>query len=133
MITALYASLCALLIVKLSLGVIAQRRKHKVRLGDGGIEELQAAIRTQGNATEYIPITLLLILLLEMMNVTYWLIHLAGITLLIGRIIHASALKNNDVNKRVLGMKITFYLIIALAVLNIVYLAMGYFSVWTSA
>lgn len=133
MITALYASLCALLIVKLSLGVIAQRRKHKVRLGDGGIDELQAAIRTQGNATEYIPITLLLMLLLEMMNVSYWLIHLAGITLIIGRIIHASALKNNDGKKRVLGMQITIFLIIALAILNILYLTLGYFSVWFGA
>lgn len=129
MITALYASLAALLIVKLSLGVIDLRRKHKVRLGDGGVDELQAAIRIQANATEYIPITLLLMLLLEMMNVSYWLIHLAGITLLIGRIIHASAIKNNDVNKRVLGMKFTFLLIIALALLNIFYLALGYFSI----
>ena len=60
MITALYASLAALLIVKLSLSIIALRRKHQVRLGDGGVEELQTAIRIQANATEYIPITLLL-------------------------------------------------------------------------
>lgn len=130
MITALYASLCALLIVKLSLGVIALRRKHKVRLGDGGVDELQTAIRIQANAIEYIPITLLLILLLEMANVSWWIIHLAGIALLVGRLIHAAGLKNNDVKKRVLGMQITLYLIIALAVLNIVYLALGYFSIW---
>ncbi|MCC5797111.1 MAG: MAPEG family protein [Methylophaga sp.] len=128
MLTALYASLCALVIVKLSLGVIALRRKHQIRLGDGGIDELHAAIRSQANATEYIPITLLLMLLLELMHVSPWLIHLAGISLLTGRLLHASALKTNDVKKRVLGMQITFFLIIALAVLNIVYLALGYFS-----
>lgn len=133
MITALYASLCALLLVKLSLGVVALRRKHKVRLGDGGVDELQTAIRIQANATEYIPITLLLILLLEMTNVSLWLIHLAGITLLIGRLIHIAGLKNNDVKKRVLGMQMTLFLIIALALLNIAYLALGYLSVWTSA
>lgn len=133
MITALYAGLTALLIVKLSLGVIALRRKHKVRLGDGGVEELQTAIRIQANATEYIPITLLMILLLEMMNVSLWIIHLAGITLLIGRLIHVNGLKHHDVKKRVLGMQITLFLIIALAVLNIAYLALGYFSVWFSA
>lgn len=133
MITALYASLAALLIVKLSLAVIALRRKHKVRLGDGGVEELQTAIRIQANAIEYIPITLLLILLLEMANVSLWIIHLAGITLLIGRLIHAAGLKHQDVKKRVLGMKMTLFLIIVLAVLNIVYLGIGYFSVWLSA
>lgn len=133
MITALYAGLTALLIVKLSLGVIALRRKHKVRLGDGGVEELQTAIRIQANAIEYIPITLLLILLLEMMNVSPWIIHVAGITLLVGRLIHVTGLKNHDVKKRVLGMQFTLYLIIALAVLNIFYLALGYFTVWTNA
>lgn len=133
MITALYASLCALLLVKLSLGVIALRRKHKVRLGDGGVDELQTAIRIQANATEYIPITLLLILLLEMANVSLWIIHLSGITLLLGRLIHIAGLKNNDVKMRVLGMQITLFLIIGLAVLNIVYLALGYLSVWTGA
>lgn len=132
MITALYASLAALLIVRLSLNVIALRRKHQVRLGDGGIDELQAAIRTQGNATEYIPITLLLMLFLEMMDMPYWLLHLAGSAMLIGRVIHSRALKKDDINKRVLGMKITFYLIISLAVLNIIWVTLGYFSVWNS-
>ncbi|GLQ00136.1 MAG: MAPEG family protein [Pseudomonadota bacterium] len=126
MITALYASLCALLIVKLSLGVIAVRRKHKIGLGDGGNDELQAAIRAQGNATEYIPITLILMFLLENIVVYNWIIHLAGITLLTGRIIHAIGIKNQDIKKRVLGMKITLYLIIALSILNIVYFALAY-------
>ncbi|MCX4190572.1 MAPEG family protein [Methylophaga sp. OBS3] len=132
MITALYAGLCALLIVKLSLSVIALRRKHKVPLGDGNVPELQTAIRLQANATEYIPIALILILLLEMMNISVWLIHLVGIILIIGRVLHVMGLKNNDLSKRVLGMKVTLFLIIALAVLNIAYLAMGYFSVWSN-
>ncbi len=126
MITALYASLCALFIVKLSLGVIAVRRQHKIGLGDGGNEELQLAIRAQGNATEYIPITLILMFLLENIIVYNWMIHLAGITLLMGRLIHAIGIKNHDLKKRVLGMKITLYLIIALSILNIVYFALAY-------
>lgn len=127
MITALYASLCALLIVKLSLSVIALRRKHRVALGDGGHPDLQAAVRAQGNATEYIPIILILMLMLELMGAFWWLIHLAGITLVAGRLIHASALKKADGKRRVLGMKFTFFLIIVLALLNIFYLIAGYF------
>lgn len=133
MITALYASLSALLIVKLSVDVIKLRRKHKVRLGDGGVDELQTAIRAQANAIEYIPITLLLILFLEMANVSLWIIHLAGIVFLVGRLLHAAGLKNNDGKRRVLGMQITIYLLVALAVLNIFYLALGYFSIWTNS
>lgn len=127
MITALYASLCALLIVFLSRNVIRLRRQHRVLLGDGDHADLKAAIRIQGNATEYIPITLILMLLLEWAGAFWWIIHLAGITLLIGRLIHASALKASNVKRRVLGMKITFYLIIVLSLLNIFYLIVGYF------
>lgn len=127
MITALYASLCGLLLVKLSLNVIKLRRQHRVMLGDGGQPDLQAAIRTQGNASEYIPITLILMLLLESAGAFWWLIHLAGIALLSGRLIHVSALKHASAKRRVLGMKITFYLIMALSALNIFYLIAGYF------
>ena len=127
MITALYASLCGLWLVKLSLKVIKLRRQHKVMLGDGGHADLEAAIRTQGNATEYMPIILILMILLEWAGASWWLIHLAGLTLIIGRLVHASALRNADVKRRVLGMKMTFYLIMALAVLNIFYLIAGYF------
>lgn len=122
MITAFYAGLCALLIVRLSRNVISLRRQFRVLLGDGGQAALQAAIRAQGNAVEYIPISLLLMLLLELSGAASWLIHLAGIALISGRLIHAAALKHNDLKKRVLGMKSTLYLIIALSVLN-----MGYF------
>lgn len=126
MITALYASLCALFIVKLSLDVIAVRRQHKIRLGDGGNDQLQSTIRAQGNATEYIPITLILMFLLENMIVFNWMIHLAGVTLITGRIIHAIGIKKQDLKKRVLGMKITLYLIIALSILNIGYFGLAY-------
>lgn len=127
MITALYASLCGLLLVKLSLQVIGLRRRHRISLGDGGNAELQAAIRTQGNASEYIPIILILMLLLEWAAAAWWIIHLAGIVLVTGRILHASALKHNNVKHRVLGMKMTLFLILALAALNIFYLIAGYF------
>jgi hypothetical protein len=119
MITSLYASLCALLLIKLSLNVISLRRQHKVRLGDGGVDELQAAIRAHGNAIEYIPIALILMLVLELSGGYWWLIHLAGIILLAARLLHVSALQNNHLQRRVLGMKMTIFLIISLSIMNI--------------
>lgn len=127
MITALYASLCALLIIKLSRDVIGLRRQHRIALGDGGNAQLQAAIRTQGNATEYIPITLILMILLEWSGAFWWIIHLTGVALITGRLIHMYALKNTDFKRRVLGMKLTLYNIMALSALNIFYLIAGYF------
>ncbi len=123
MITSIYASLAALLIVRLSLSVIKLRRKNKVSVGEGGNEQLQLAIRTHANAVEYIPITLLLLLTLELNGAPTILIHVLGATLLIGRILHAMGLPAKDFKKRVLGMQITIYLLIGLAILNILFLA----------
>ncbi len=123
MITSIYASLSVLLIVRLSLSVIKLRRKNRIIVGDGGNEELQLAIRTHANALEYIPITLLLLLTLELNGAPKILIHILGSTLIIGRIIHAMGLPAKDLKKRILGMQITIYLLIALAILNILFLA----------
>jgi uncharacterized membrane protein YecN with MAPEG domain len=123
MITSIYASLSALLIVRLSLAVIKLRRKYRISVGDGGNEQLQLAIRAHSNALEYIPITLLLLLTLELNDAPGLLIHTLGVTLLLGRILHAIGLPAKDFKKRVLGMQITIYLLIGLAILNIVFLA----------
>ncbi len=123
MITSIYASLAALLIVRLSLSVIKLRRKNRISVGDGGNEALQLAIRAHANAVEYIPITLLLLLMLELNKAPTILIHILGATLLVGRILHAMGLPTKDFKKRVLGMQITIYLLIALAILNILFLA----------
>lgn len=122
MITSLYASLSALLIVRLSISVIKLRRINRIRVGDGGNEELQLAIRTHANAVEYIPITLLLLLMLELNGAPKILIHILGATLITGRIIHAIGFPAKDLKKRILGMQITIYLLIGLAILNIVFL-----------
>jgi len=122
MITALYASLSALLIVRLSLSVIKLRRKNRVSVGDGGNEALQLAIRAHSNAVEYIPIALMLLLMLELNGAPKLLVHILGITLLIGRVVHAMGLPAKDLRRRVLGMQITIYLLIGLAIANILFL-----------
>lgn len=65
MVSSLYIVLGALLIIKLSLDVIKLRTLYRVAYGDGGFYELQTAIRVQGNAVEYIPVALLLLLVME--------------------------------------------------------------------
>ncbi|MGZ8157535.1 MAG: MAPEG family protein [Methylobacter sp.] len=123
MITSIYASLAALLIVRLTLSVIKLRRKNRVSIGDGGVEALQLAIRAHANAVEYIPVTLILLLTLELNGAPKILIHILGVTLIVGRILHAMGLPAKDFKKRVLGMQITIYLLMGLAVLNIFFLA----------
>lgn len=121
MISSIYAGILALLIVWLSLNVIKLRRSKKVILGDGGETDLQYAIRAQGNATEYIPICLILLVLLELSGINIWLLHLGGIAIIMGRLLHAKGLLSQSLSIRVLGMQFTFFTIIGLSSINIAY------------
>ncbi len=122
MVTALYGAICGLLIIKLSFTVIGLRRQYKVRYGDGGHKALKIAIRAHANATECIPIVLILLGLLEFNNAPKLLIHCIGITFIIGRIIHSHGLLKNNMPGRVLGTQISIVVVIGLAILNFVYL-----------
>lgn len=122
MITALYASVLAVLLVWLAIQVIKQRRVNKVAYADGGVESLQIVRTAQSNASEYIPITLILMALLELNGAKPVWVHLTGVIFVIGRIIHARGILKQSFKGRVKGMQLTFLIIAALVVLNLIYL-----------
>ena len=121
LITSIIAAILTLIFIKLSLAVIGLRRKNKVGLGSGGHEDLERAIRTQGNFAEYVPLGVILIACLELNGAPWWLVVIPGVSLIIGRLIHAKGMNTPppDFSKRVLGMKFTFFTLITLAVLNL--------------
>jgi uncharacterized membrane protein YecN with MAPEG domain len=120
-ITSIIAAILTIIFIKLSFAVIGLRRKNKVGLGSGGYEDLERAIRTQGNFAEYVPLGVILVACLELNGAPWWLIGVPGITLIIGRLIHAKGMTSPppDFSKRVLGMKLTFFTLIALVALNL--------------
>ncbi len=122
MYTALYASILAGLICKLSLNVIKARRSNKVLYADGDCHELIIARTAQSNAVDYIPMAILLLLLLELNGGHVLLVNAIGIIFVIGRFIHAKGIVSENLKGRVLGMQITINLFIALIVSNIGYL-----------
>jgi len=121
LITSVIASALTIVFVKLSFAVIGLRRKNKVGLGSGGHDDLERAIRAQGNFAEYVPFGIILIACLELNGAPWWLVAIPGITLIIGRLIHAVGINQPPpvFSKRVLGMKFTFYTLITLVVLNL--------------
>jgi uncharacterized membrane protein YecN with MAPEG domain len=88
LMTSIIAAILTIIFVKLSFAVIGLRRKNKVGLGSGGYDDLERAIRAQGNFAEYVPIGLILIACLELNGAPWWLVILPGIALIIGRLIH---------------------------------------------
>jgi uncharacterized protein len=127
-ITAVYAAPLALLVVWLSLRVIKLRRTKKVRLGDGGDAELQAAIRAQANAAEYIPLALILLFILEMGGAHAALLHAGGIAVVAGRALHARGLIADALKARVLGMQFTLFAIMGLALACLAYAVYAYLA-----
>ncbi len=125
MITALYACILASLLVVLAFQVIKQRRINHVAYSDGGVKALQIARSAQGNASDYIPITLILMALLEFNGSQPVWIHLTGIIFVIGRVIHAISIIKESFKGRVKGMQLTFLIIAALVVLNMIHLPYG--------
>jgi uncharacterized membrane protein YecN with MAPEG domain len=91
-VTALYAGLLALLLVVLALRVVRLRWKFGVGLGDGGEKAMTRAIRIHGNATEHVPVALLLLLVAELNHAGPALLHACGAVLVVARVLHAMGL-----------------------------------------
>src|SRR3712207_954613 len=117
-VAALWAALCMLLLVVLSVRVARQRHTHRVGVGDGGIDSLQRASRAFGNAAEYVPAGLGVLVLFALLGVPPLSMHLAGATLFLGRVIHAVGISRTTgaSTARVAGMALTYLFMICAAV-----------------
>ncbi|MCJ2376983.1 MAPEG family protein [Vibrio sp. ZSDZ34] len=122
MVTALYASLLTLILIWLSYNVIKQRRAAQISYSDGGVEALQIARSAQGNAVDYIPITLILMALTELNGTPLFWVHIMGILFVLGRIFHAKAILNRTMKGRVIGMQFTLFTMLGLVASNLLYL-----------
>lgn len=129
-VTAVFASLLALMFIKLSFDVIRFRRKNKISLGAGGIEELERAIRAHGNFAEYVPFGLFLIAALELNGAPLELVAPLGALLVVGRYFHAKGITEPPPHftNRVRGMKLTFAALGLAAIANVVWVGYLFIS-----
>ncbi|ELQ6119231.1 MAPEG family protein [Cronobacter sakazakii] len=122
MVSALYAVLGALLLMKFSFDVVRLRMQYRVAYGDGGFSELQSAIRIHGNAVEYLPIGLLLLLFMEMNGAQNWMLHVCGLLLLVGRLMHYYGYHHRLLRWRRSGMSTTYIALLMMVLANIWYM-----------
>ena len=123
LITAFFSTILALIFYNLSINVISLRRKYKVSLGSSKKhKDLEQAIRAHGNLSEFLPIGLILLACLEVNHLPKIVVFMCGLFFLIGRYLHATSFLKEEINSsnRVLGMKITHWSIILMAILNII-------------
>ena len=91
-ITALYAGALALMYLFLTFRTLNYRRTQQVEIGDGGNKQLLRRIRVHGNFAEYVPIALLLMGFAESLHLSSTGLHVIGLLLLAGRMVHAYGL-----------------------------------------
>ncbi|MEO8739779.1 MAG: MAPEG family protein [Casimicrobiaceae bacterium] len=121
-VTALYAGVCALLLLVLASLISRHRIKHRIGLGDGGNAALTRAIHAHGNAVEWMLPMLLLLLIAELNHTSHLLLHVCGVAFVFARIAHAVGLTRHhgESSGRKLGTLVSWTVIAVLAILNIV-------------
>lgn len=105
-----YFTAFGLLAVLHAVRIIRLRIRLRISIGDGNNPELQRMIRVFGNFIEYVPLGLIMLIGLEIAQAPTWYIHFCGMTLLLGRLLHAVGLSHPGPagRARVAGMVLTF-------------------------
>ncbi len=116
-VTLVTACVAGLMLIWLSVRVIRLRVKGEVLIGDGNSDELLFRIRTQANFSEYVPLFLILLGLVENAGgLTNVLMVLAGL-FIVARVLHVLGMgADANLTFRQLGMVGTFLGISTLSV-----------------
>lgn len=127
-VTLVIAAAIGLINVWLALRVGQGRVSGKVMLGDGGEEAMTAKIRAHGNLTEYAPMVLILMALIELARGPSLWLWIVGAGFVVVRLAHAFGIGRPAPSRlRMIGALGTWLAIVVLAVWA---LAIGYQGEW---
>ena len=108
-ITATYAAVLAVFYVAMSFYVIVTRAKTDTLLGHGDSIPMLVAMRRHGNLAEYMPFAILMMALAEILGLGSTWLHISGIALVAGRLIHPFGVaEKSPLAPRVVGVLATF-------------------------
>ena len=113
-----WSGLLLFVLIALSVNVVVSRNRHRVLLGDGGVEPMNVAVRAFGNAAEYIPIGIGAMILMALLGAPVWVMHVVGVLLFLGRAVHPFGLSTVGRPKpaRLVGMVLTYAALVTAAV-----------------
>lgn len=122
-VTPIYAGFLALLFLALSARVIRHRQTARISVGDHDDTALRKKMRVQANCAEYVPIGLILLASSELQGAPDWVLHVLGMSLLLGRLAHAAGMGATPqrISLRIIGMLLTLTMIGLAALGNIVH------------
>lgn len=113
-ITLSTASMLVMVYFVLLLPIGKLRMAHHISIGDGGNPDLLMRMRTQANFVEYVPLMLVLMALLEGSGANRQVLAIAGILLILFRILHFLGMPRPAPNAfRAIGAAGTVFLMLA--------------------
>ena len=115
-ISLLAAALAGVIVLWLGWRCGKVRLSDKITHGDGGNALLARRMRAQANFTEYTPVALLLVLVLDLADRDGWPLALAALAFMLGRILHAVGMDAEGAGwPRQAGMILTMPILLGLA------------------
>ncbi len=115
-VTLLYGGLNALLVTALGIQVSRLRGAYGVGVEKPIPPELIRPLRAHGNAIEWVPLGLVLLLAIELSGAgSRFTLHLAGGTLLLGRVLHAAGFYGKN-KLSVVGAALTYLVLVAMSI-----------------
>ena len=114
LITALYAGLNGLVALWLAINVTRNRAKRDIDFGDNGDADMQRVIRVHGNNSEYVPLALVLLAVIEIVGAPALAIHVLGAGLFVARAWHAQGLYSSPGRSagRLVGQTVTWLVVL---------------------
>lgn len=108
-VTILFVGLLALIQIPLTVMVGFRRVQTGIQFFDGGDQTLLCRMRAHGNYTETVPVVIIAMAAAEIAAMPHWALWAGGISLLVGRLMHAAILVTKGWgNPRAIGMILTF-------------------------
>lgn len=126
-ILSLYSGILGLILIYLSYIVVGHRKKLGIGIGNGANNDLSRAIRVHANFIEYVPMALILLAVFVSNGGNSLVTHIMGSSLVIARLLHAYGL-GKTINLsfgRLLGVILTWLVIVTLSGFNIYYFVIG--------
>ena len=114
----LVAATLLFIFIALSINAAFTRRKSGIAVGEGDNETLLRAVRAHGNFTEFTPMFLISLFLIDHISKNCEYILVIGSGFILGRIFHAFSMFLKKGILRVAGMMLTFIPLVS----NFVYL-----------
>lgn len=104
-VTSLYTAILALIMVVLAYQTSARRKSAKINLGTGNDDIMERRSRAFGNFTEFTPMFILLMAMIEIQGYGTNYVHILGMVTVFSRIFHALGMTNSItiINGRFVG------------------------------